>query len=130
MRDIPNPYYEGWAMPAVTGEGITVFGPDIFDGNKGQVFRSRARKYPWAPDTYVAFLCRNARIELGVSRDGINWHVYDRDGDKPYVASKRGAWMQDGLVLRGDEIWHYIWRMDAGWPRSSRRRNLALYQRR
>jgi hypothetical protein len=108
MRKVANPYYEGWAMPAVTGEGITVFGPDIFNGNKGQVFRSRARKYPWAPDTYVAFLCRNARIELGVSRDGINWHVYDRGGDNPYVASKRGAWMQDGLVLRGDEIWHYI----------------------
>jgi len=110
FKAVANPYYEGWAFPAVTGEGITVFGPDIFDADKGQVFRTRATKYPWAPDTYVAFLVRNAQIELGVSRDGINWHIYDRDGDTPYVhvSRKLGGWIHDGLVLRGDEIWQYI----------------------
>ncbi len=118
---VSNPYYEGWAFPAVTGEGITVFGPDLFDADRGQVFRTRARKYPWAPDTYVAFLVRNSQIELGVSRDGINWHVYDKDGDRPYVPRELGGWIQDGLVLRGDEIWQYINRNKKNVARISQR---------
>jgi len=121
FKAVPNPYYEGWAFPAVTGEGITVFGPDIFDADKGQVFRTRAMKYPWAPDTYLAFLVRNARIELGVSRDGINWHIYDKDSDSPYVPREIGGWIQDGLVLRGDEIWHYINRAGKNVARISQR---------
>ncbi|MHC4528431.1 MAG: hypothetical protein ACYS29_11175, partial [Planctomycetota bacterium] len=108
FKAVANPYYEGWAFPAVTGEGITVFGPDIFDPDKGQVFRTRATKYPWAPDTYIAFLVRNHRIELAVSRDGINWHVYDQDGDIPYMERGRGGWIHDGLALRGDQIWQYM----------------------
>ncbi|MHC4624663.1 MAG: LamG-like jellyroll fold domain-containing protein [Planctomycetota bacterium] len=121
FKAVPNPYYEGWAFPAVTGEGITVFGPDIFDPDKGQVFRTRATKYPWAPDTYVAFLVRNAQIELAVSRDGINWHVYDQDGDRPYMQRGRGGWIHDGLVLRGDEIWQYINRGNKNVARVSQR---------
>ncbi len=115
MKDVHNPYYEGWAYPAVTGEGITVMGPDIFDPDEGQVFRTRARKYPWAPDTYVGFLARNHHTELAVSRDGINWHIYDRDGDLPYLPKKVQVggtsvglgWPTDGLIRRGDTIWQY-----------------------
>jgi hypothetical protein len=115
MRDIPNPYFEGWAYPAVTGEGITVMGPDLFDPDRGQVFRTRARKYEWAPDTYVAFLERNAHTELAVSRDGVNWHIYDARTDPPYLPKKvqvngqdiRLGWVTDGLVRRGDTIWQY-----------------------
>jgi hypothetical protein len=120
---VSNPYYEGWAFSAVTGEGFTVFGPDIFDGDRGQVFRTRATKYPWAPDTYVAFLVRNARIELAVSRDGINWQVYDQDGDIPYLSQprSRGGWIHDGMVLRGNEIWHYINRGSLNVARVSQR---------
>jgi len=113
---VPNPYFEGWPYPAVTGEGITVMGPDLFDPDKGQVFRTRARKYVWAPDTYVAFLARNSRTELAVSRDGINWHIYGRDEDKPYLPrrmilddkNRSLGWIQDGLIRRGDQIWQYM----------------------
>ncbi|HUW18421.1 MAG TPA: LamG-like jellyroll fold domain-containing protein [Sedimentisphaerales bacterium] len=115
MRDVPNPYFEGWAYPAVTGEGITVMGPDLFDPDRGQVFRTRARKYEWAPDTYVAFLARNAHTELAVSRDSINWHIFDAEGDSPYLpktlqmdGEKVGlGWVTDGLIRRGDTIWQY-----------------------
>jgi hypothetical protein len=115
MRDIPNPYYEGWPYPAVTGEGITVMGPDIFDPDRSQVFRTRVRKYPWAPDTYVGFLARNHRTELAVSRDGIHWHIYDCEGDPPYLPRKVEVggkqvglgWVTDGLIRRGDTIWQY-----------------------
>ena len=116
FRDVSNPYYEGWPYPAVTGEGITVMGPDIFDPDRGQVFRTRARKYPWAPDTYVAFLVRNAHTELAVSRDSINWHIYDRERAPPYLPRKVEVggkqvvlhWVTDGLIRRGDTIWQYI----------------------
>jgi hypothetical protein len=115
MRDVPNPYFEGWAYPAVTGEGITVMGPDLFDPDRGQVFRTRARKYEWAPDTYVAFLARNHHTELAVSRDGVNWHIFDAEGDPPYLPKKMQVggkkvglgWVTDGLIRRGDVIWQY-----------------------
>ncbi|MHC4708730.1 MAG: hypothetical protein ACYS8I_16825, partial [Planctomycetota bacterium] len=132
MRDVPNPYFEGWAYPAVTGEGITVMGPDLFDPDRGQVFRTRARKYEWAPDTYVAFLARNAQTELAVSRDGVNWHIYDAEGDSPYLSKKtrmsRGwtgeFWMMDGLIRRGDTIWQY-----ANSGGGTRRKTIRLLQR-
>jgi hypothetical protein len=122
MRDVPNPYFEGWAYPAVTGEGITVMGPDLFDPDRGQVFRTRARKYEWAPDTYVAFLERNAQTELAVSRDGVNWHIYDAEADPPYLPKRLQVngeniplgWVTDGLVRRGDTIWQYAKRGPRG----------------
>jgi hypothetical protein len=43
-----------------------------------------------------------------VSRDGVRWHVYDSEDDKPYMQRGRGGWIHDGLVLRGDHIWQYI----------------------
>jgi hypothetical protein len=124
MRDVPNPYFEGWAYPAVTGEGITVMGPDLFDPDRGQVFRTRARKYEWAPDTYVAFLERNHYTELAVSRDGVNWHIYDARTDPPYLPKRlqvngqdiRLGWVADGLIRRGDTIWQYAKRGPRGNP--------------
>jgi len=115
MIDIPNPYYEGWPYPAVTGEGVTVMGPNLFNLNLGHVFRTRARKYPWAPDTYVAFLARNHQTELAVSRNGIHWHIYDAPNDPPYLPRKVQVggkqvglgWVTDGLIRRGDLIWQY-----------------------
>jgi len=116
IKGVPNPYYEGWPFPAVTGEGITVMGPDIFNANKGQVFRTRTRKYPWAPDMYVAFLARNARTELAVSRDCIHWHIFDRPGDAAYLPRRLEVagksvnldWILDGLIRRGGRIWQYV----------------------
>ncbi|TFG50753.1 MAG: hypothetical protein E4H40_00625, partial [Candidatus Brocadiia bacterium] len=110
FNEVANPYYEGWAFPAPTGEGIDVMGPDLFNTNDGHVFRTRARKYEWADDTYVAFLARNGHTELAVSRNGLTWHIYDGDNNLPFISSQFGgeAWIQDGLIRRGDEIWHYL----------------------
>ena len=70
-------------MPGVTGELPVVIGPEWFDDQYLQVYRSRAVKYLWAPDTYLAFPWRydqhiNRRIgcDLMVSRDGRNWKSY------------------------------------------------------
>ncbi len=74
FNPVPNPYYEGWPFPAVTGEGITVLGPNIFDPDEGQIFRTRPQKYEWAPDTYVAFMFRSG-CDMAVSRDAVNWKI-------------------------------------------------------
>ncbi|HUT28363.1 MAG TPA: hypothetical protein VMX13_01120 [Sedimentisphaerales bacterium] len=74
FNPVPNPYYEGWPFPAVTGEGVTVLGPDIFDPDNGQIFRTRPQKYEWAPDTYVAFMFRSG-CDTAVSRDAVNWKI-------------------------------------------------------
>jgi len=115
FKPVPNPYYEGWAYPAVTGEGITVMGPDLFDTDKGHVFRTRAVKYLWAPDAYVGFIARNARTELAVSRDCINWTIYDGEDIADYLGREMEVggetaatdWIYDGLIRRGDRIWQY-----------------------
>jgi hypothetical protein len=110
FRKLKKPYYEQWALPAVTGEGPVVMGPN----KNGQVYRTRAIKYPWADDTYVAFVWRynkddqRRKVDLGVSRDGINWKFYADDtwyltpGDSEEVLSLYG------LIRRGDEIWQYF----------------------
>jgi len=113
FNPVQNPYYEGWPFPAVTGEGVTVMGPDLFDPDYGQVFRTRACKYEWAPDTYVAFLARNSQTELAVSRDCMNWRIYE---DQPYIPprlevngrSARVEWIKDGVIRRSDRLWQYI----------------------
>ena len=105
---LANPYFEAWPMPAVTGEGPVVFSPD----KNGEVYRTRAIKYPWAPDTYLAFVWRfgegeRRQIDLGVSRDGIHWKFwadkvwYVNSGDAEEVLSIYG------LIRRGDELWQY-----------------------
>jgi hypothetical protein len=109
-----TPYYEGWSLPAVTCEG-----PVIFPVNEyGQVYRTRAIKYPWAPDTYLAFIWRMApdeirNTDLGVSRDGINWTTYAGLGMyMPTGGTFNGETIVErlahgGLIRRGDEIWQY-----------------------
>lgn len=85
----------------------------------GQVYRFKAHKYEWAPDTYVAFPWRyvfetNVRPGsfLMVSRDGANWTRYE----DPYYFP--GGWkfggrevlealMEHGIVRRGDKLWQY-----------------------
>ncbi|MHC4216548.1 MAG: hypothetical protein ACYSWP_24635, partial [Planctomycetota bacterium] len=103
------PYYEGWPVVAVTGEG-----PVVFDADKnGQVYRTRAIKYPWAPDTYVAFVWRLPRderrqVDLGVSRDGINWKFYADDTWYMKPGNAEEVLSLYGLIRRGDEIWQYF----------------------
>lgn len=85
----------------------------------GQVYRFKAHKYAWAPDTYLAFPWRYVYGEnirpgsfLMVSRDGTNWTRYE----DPYYFP--GGWQLDGrtvlealtehgLIRRGSEIWQY-----------------------
>jgi len=111
FKKLEKPYYEAWPVPAVTGEGPVVMGPN----KNGQVYRTRAIKYPWADDTYVAFVWRyekddqRRKVDLGVSRDGANWKFYADDtwyltpGD-----SAEEVLSLYGLVRRGDEIWQYF----------------------
>jgi len=111
FRKLEKPYYEAWPVPAVTGEGPVIFAPN----KNGQVYRTRAIKYPWAPDTYLAFVWRfekedqHRQVDLGVSRDGIHWKFYADDAwyltpgdDAQEVLSLYG------LIRRGDEIWQYF----------------------
>ncbi|MHC4477128.1 MAG: LamG-like jellyroll fold domain-containing protein [Planctomycetota bacterium] len=114
FNPVPNPYYEGWPFPAVTGEGITVMGPNVVDADNGQIFRTRPQKYEWAPDTYVAFMIRSG-CDMGVSRDAVNWKICSKLGLGHYLP--RGttvdgrkfanAEVSNGLIRRGDDIWQY-----------------------
>jgi hypothetical protein len=90
----------------------------------GEVYRSRAIKYPWAPDAYVSFVWRfqpktaeheeTTQTELGISRNGRDWRFFGTTpaylpfGMKlPNGDSARFAACSLGLVRRGDEIWQY-----------------------
>jgi len=105
---LEEPYFEGWSMPAVTCEGPVIFRPN----KNGQVYRTRAIKYPWAPDTYLAFVWRfgegeRRQVDLGVSRDGIHWQFW---ADKMWYMSPgtdEEVLSLYGLIRRGDEIWQY-----------------------
>jgi hypothetical protein len=109
FKKLEKPYYEQWTVPAVTGEGPVVMGPN----KNGQVYRTRAIKYPWADDTYVAFVWRyekedqRRKVDLGVSRDGINWKFYADDTWYMTPGSDEEVLSLYGLIRRGDEIWQY-----------------------
>jgi hypothetical protein len=88
------------------------------DARHGQVYRTRAIKYEWAPDTYVAFVWRFDRqtqarqVELGVSRDGRRWTFFGDDWYMPAEFRFEGNDIHevtslDGLIRRDDEIWQY-----------------------
>ena len=112
---LENPYFEGWTLPAVTGEGPNIIGVT----SSGEAYRTRAIKYPWAPDVYLAFVWRYQRqlgedpprhVGLGVSRDSRHWAFFEptqgwylpTEGDPdPEQLSI------SGLIRRGDKIWQY-----------------------
>jgi hypothetical protein len=113
FKPAPRPFVgDMWLSAPVSGEL-----PAIDTG--GEVYRLQAVKYPWAPDTYLAFPWRydkGANIRPGsflmVSRDGENWRRYE---DPYYFPSGwtldgrtvQEALMEQGLVRRGNEIWQY-----------------------
>jgi hypothetical protein len=100
------------------------------------LYNTRALKYPWAPDAYLAFplwyfhyehdgpparqaLADPARglgtglveVQLAVSRDGLRWTRYPRPayvpvGDHDGYPIRR-PYVAAGMVRRGDEIWQY-----------------------
>jgi len=84
----------------------------------GQVYRFKGHKYPWAPDTYLAFpwrftAGRRPGSFLMTSRDGENWRRYEDPyyfggaGWKLDGRQVREALMEHGMVRRGDEIWMF-----------------------
>jgi len=91
--------------------------PSIDTG--GEVYRLQAVKYPWAPDTYLAFPWRyvkNTNIRPGsflmVSRDGEHWKRYETPYYFPSGWQLEGrtvleALMEQGVVRRGSEIWQF-----------------------
>jgi hypothetical protein len=111
FKKLQKPYFHTFSLPCPTGEGPTIFK----ENETGQVYRTRAIKYPWAPDTYLAFPWRfkaddeTRRVDLGVSRDGLHWTFYAHQ--KWYVEPPEGSdevLSMYGLIRRGDEIWQYI----------------------
>jgi len=109
FRKMRTPYFEGYPFPAVTGEGPVSFGVS----SAGEVYRTRAIKYPWAPDVYLAFIWRYPgdagprHVELAVSRDGERWTFFGKDWYIPIGAAEEELSVY-GLLRRGDEIWQYV----------------------
>ncbi len=112
------------------------FQPDIEDPVGSDIYITKAIKYPWAPDTYIAFpivffhyeadgpvtrqeLMNPERLrgegpietQIAVSRDGLNWKRYYRPA---YIGignhgglDMKTAYIAQGMVKRGNEIWQY-----------------------
>jgi hypothetical protein len=104
-----TPYFEGYPFPAVTCEG-----PVEFSGTgAGEVYRTRAIKYPWAPDVYLAFVWRYPgddgprHVDLGISRNGEDWSFFGTNWYIP-LGSEEEELSIYGLIRRGDEIWQYV----------------------
>jgi hypothetical protein len=114
-------------------------GPDpAIDPLATDLYNTRALKYPWAPDTYVAFplwffhyaedgpvtrrVLAHPDLQLGtglvetqlaVSRDGLTWKRYPRPAYVP-VGNFKGfpmlrPYIAFGLVRRGEELWQYVY---------------------
>jgi hypothetical protein len=114
-----------------------VFGPeDGFDPIATDIYVPKNLKYPWAPDTYIAFpimyfhyhddgpetrqsLGKRQRkrgsgtleTQVATSRDGLHWRRYPRP---PYIKIGRHDgfdvhknYIAHGMVRRGEEIWQY-----------------------
>jgi len=109
FHHLDTPYFEGYPFPSVTCEGPISF--DITEAS--EVYRTRAIKYPWAADVYLAFIWRYPgddgprHIDLGVSRDGENWSFFGTNWYIPLGSGEEELSMY-GLIRRGDEIWQYV----------------------
>ncbi len=115
---------------------VTFTTDDQLDPPASDVYTTKVFKYPWAPDTYLAFpaiyfhyegaqprarsvLGDESRrkgsgvveVQLAVSRDGLAWKRYPRPAYVPINSNGADAihmmFMTLGMVKRGDEIWQY-----------------------
>lgn len=115
-----------------------VFSPiDSLDPRETDVYVPKAHKYPWAPDTYVAFpvmyfhyeeslpeereILSHEERQLGsgpletqfsASRNGVDWQRYPRPayvgiGEHKGIDFKT-AYIAYGMVKRGNQIWQYV----------------------
>ena len=104
-----SPYFEGYPFPSVTCEGPVSFGVT----SATEVYRTRAIKYPWAADVYLAFIWRYPdddgprHVDLGISRDGENWSFFGTNWYIPPGSAEEELSVY-GLIRRGDEIWQYV----------------------
>ena len=126
----PEVVTKAWTLPTITDELPVPFQPYPERGfvkfvKRGHVYRTRAIKYPWAPDTYLAFVWRLfypeeggdeiRTTELATSRDGLHWkfhgepYYYDINWELEPDWRVIEALARDGLVRRGDELWQYAW---------------------
>lgn len=135
-----NPWYIDNGPLTPPGFGLefpTVFAPvEGLDPVGTDIYVPKCLKYPWAPDTYLAFptvyfhyhgdgpdtrrqlgLRRRRRgsgpteTQVAVSRNGIDWKRYPRP---TYIGNGRHggrdihmAYAAQGMVRRGTEIWQY-----------------------
>ncbi|MCB0474125.1 MAG: LamG domain-containing protein [Flavobacteriaceae bacterium] len=138
IRD-PKPWFLDNGPLTPGGFGIEYehkFDPVPQDPPGTDIYVTKAIKYQWAPDTYVAFpivyfhyendgpetrrvLGDKARglgsgpieTQLAVSRDGFHWKRYSRPTYLgPGEHNGRNvitAYIADGMVKRGNEIWQY-----------------------
>ena len=125
------------APPGFGIEFPIAMGPDPdLDPVATDLYNTRAMKYPWAEDTYLAFplwffhyhgdgpptrqiLAHPSREmgtgmvepQLAVSRDGLNWKRYPRPAYLPIGDHKgfpvRRPYLAHGMVRRGNEIYQY-----------------------
>jgi len=160
-----SPWYldNGPLTPGGFGvEYPTAFGPDpAIDPVGTDIYVPKAIKYPWAPDTYLAFpllyfhyeddgpntrqtLGEEARAlgsgpvetQVAVSRDGIHWKRYPRPtyvGVGTHGADPiNQAYMGQGMVRRGNEIWQYYFGEEAyhsSWKKNTKRAVYRVSQR-
>ncbi len=125
------------APPGFSFEYPHLFTPvDTLDPSETDIYVTKAIKYPWAPDVYLAFpivyfhyevdspvtrrvLMDSLRgrgsgpieTQLAVSRDGFHWKRYPRPayvGIGPHAGRDvKTAYIAQGMVRRGNEIWQY-----------------------
>lgn len=113
FKKMTAPYFEYAPFPVVTGEGESQFilphGAPAYE----QVYRTRVIKYPYAPDTYLAFPwiyqanSDDRDVAIAHSRDGDDWEVVT----DPYYLDKgdyREVISCQGLHRNGDELWQYF----------------------
>jgi hypothetical protein len=115
-----------------------VFSPiDSLDPRETDVYVPKAIKYPWAPDTYLAFpvmyfhyeeslpeereILGHEERQLGsgpletqfsASRNGVDWQRYPRPayvgiGEHQGIDFKT-AYIAYGMIKRGNQIWQYV----------------------
>lgn len=119
----------GWGIEYPT---IFTWDPEMDPVTAG-IYNPKALKYPWAPDTYVAFpiwyfhyyeggpgrvALRYRRgggpteTQFASSRDGVNWRRYPRpayvDIGRYDGLDIRQTFIAQGLVKRGEELWQYV----------------------
>lgn len=111
------PVRDVFTLPSLSKELPIPFIPQV----TGDIYRTRAVKYAWAPDVYLAFVWRHTgehpndyrQVELAVSRDGISWTFF---GDPYYIPAGwdfNGLQISEalsafGLIRRGNDIWQYV----------------------